>query len=63
VFPDYLGETYNFWPNPEHRWYFLDGQQPDEVMLIKCFDSNSLEDASIAQCEKPHNAIKTISSS
>lgn len=51
IFPDYLGETYNFWPNPAHRWYYLDGQQADEVLLVKCFDSKTETESSIAQCK------------
>ena len=26
-------------PNPAHRWYFKYAQRPDEVTLIKCFDT------------------------
>jgi hypothetical protein len=26
--------------NPSHQWYYLGGQTPDEVTLIKCFDSD-----------------------
>ena len=51
VFPDYLGETYNFFPNPEHRFYYLDRQMPDEACLIKCSDTKTARDPSIAQCE------------
>lgn len=50
VFPDYLGETYNFWPNPNHRFYFLDGQEAHEAWMIKCFDSASSISPEIAQC-------------
>lgn len=32
-------ETWAVRPNEEHRWYFKAGQQPDEVLFIKCFDS------------------------
>ena len=51
VFPDYLGETYNFYPNAKHRFYYLDGQMPDEACLIKCFDSSTFRDPGIAQCK------------
>ncbi len=33
-------ETWTVKPNPEHRWYFKHRQNPDEVALIKCFDSD-----------------------
>jgi len=39
IYPDRQGETYTVKPNPDHQWYYLYGQTPEEVMLIKCFDS------------------------
>ena len=39
VYPDRVGETYTVKPGEGHEWYYLYGQQTDEVMLIKCFDS------------------------
>ncbi|KIV90571.1 hypothetical protein PV10_07859 [Exophiala mesophila] len=39
IYPNRKGETYTVRPNPEHKWYFLYGQRPDEVTFIKCFDS------------------------
>lgn len=53
VFPDYLGETYNFRPSPKHRFYYVDEQQVDEAWMVKCFDSASLKDDNIAQFS-PH---------
>lgn len=41
IYPDRVGETFTVKPNDEHRWYYLHGQRPDEVMLIKCFDSKT----------------------
>lgn len=41
IYPDRVGETYSVRPNKEHRWHFLYGQRPDEVTLIKCFDSKT----------------------
>ncbi|KAI1855822.1 hypothetical protein JX265_012085 [Neoarthrinium moseri] len=32
-------ETWTVRPNAAHRWYFKYEQTPDEVVLIKCFDS------------------------
>ncbi|KAI3318683.1 hypothetical protein HD806DRAFT_309011 [Xylariaceae sp. AK1471] len=32
-------ETWTMLPNDAHRWYFKYAQEPDEVVLIKCFDS------------------------
>lgn len=50
IFPDYLGETYNFFPSAEHRWYYIDGQQADEAWMIKCFDSATTVNPEVAQC-------------
>ncbi|KAF8272178.1 hypothetical protein EI94DRAFT_1777004 [Lactarius quietus] len=37
---DREGATFSVRHNPSHQWYYLSGQTPDEVTLIKCFDSN-----------------------
>ncbi len=39
IYPHRKGETFVVKPNPAHRWYFKFAQQPDEVTLIKCYDS------------------------
>jgi len=39
IYPDRVGETYTVRPNKNHKWYFAYGQTPDEVTLIKCFDT------------------------
>lgn len=41
IYPHRVGETYAVRPNEQHKWYFLYGQRPDEVTLIKCFDSKT----------------------
>ncbi|KAH9944731.1 hypothetical protein B0H21DRAFT_450602 [Amylocystis lapponica] len=38
-YPDRDGETYGVKYNPNHRWKYLRGMEPDELVLIKCFDS------------------------
>lgn len=59
VFPDYLGETYNFYPNPEHRWFYIDGQKAEEAWMVKCFDSAALQDPSVSKfC--PHVAFPFV---
>lgn len=40
--------------NPEHRWHYVSKMTPDEVLLIKCFDS--LEDGKTAR-RVPHSAF------
>ena len=39
IYPDRRGETLTVRPNKGHQWRYLHGQTPEEVMLIKCFDS------------------------
>lgn len=39
VYPEHRGEIYSVTPNPRHRWHYLSEMQPDEVLLIKCYDS------------------------
>ncbi|KAM0273974.1 hypothetical protein ACHAQH_008066 [Verticillium albo-atrum] len=34
-------ETWAVLPSDQHRWYFKYGLRPDEVLLIKCFDSKA----------------------
>ncbi|CAF3710780.1 unnamed protein product [Rotaria sp. Silwood1] len=43
VYPPPLpnGETYSLVHNPQHRWYYWSKMTPDEVMLLKCYDSAS----------------------
>jgi hypothetical protein len=33
------GEVYSVHYNPAHRWHYVSRMQPDEVLLLKCFDS------------------------
>jgi hypothetical protein len=40
IYADREGATFSVRYNPSHRWYYLEGQTPDEVTLIKCFDSD-----------------------
>jgi hypothetical protein len=39
IFRDRLGEIYEIAHNPGHEWYWFPDMQPDEVLLLKCFDS------------------------
>jgi hypothetical protein len=38
--PGRKGEIYSLAPNPAHRWYYVSKMRADEVLLIKCFDSD-----------------------
>ena len=35
IYPDYEGETLGIKYNPNHKWKYLHGMTPDEVVLIK----------------------------
>ncbi len=39
VYPERVGETYSVAYNRAHRWFYLPRMQIDEVLLLKCFDS------------------------
>ncbi|KAI0156072.1 hypothetical protein BJ166DRAFT_350335 [Pestalotiopsis sp. NC0098] len=41
IYPDRNGGTYAVLPNEKHQWYFKYGITPEEVILIKCFDSKT----------------------
>ncbi|KAF7985584.1 hypothetical protein HWV62_3871 [Athelia sp. TMB] len=40
IYPDREGATFSVRYNPKHEWYYLADQTPDEVTLIKCYDSD-----------------------
>ena len=37
---DRTGEVYSLRFRAEHRWYYFPHMQPDEVLLLKCYDSD-----------------------
>ncbi|KAI9573626.1 hypothetical protein HD554DRAFT_2202286 [Boletus coccyginus] len=39
IYADREGATSSVKYNPVHKWYYLSGRTPDEVIIIKCFDS------------------------
>nr|GAT44421.1 predicted protein [Mycena chlorophos] len=54
VYPDREGETFGVKYNPKHRWTYWSGVTPEELILIKCFDSR--QDGSVALFT-PHTAF------
>ena len=58
LYPDREGATFSVRYNPAHRWWYLSQQTPDEVTLIKCYDSE-LDRARLT----PHSAFLDKSSS
>ena len=53
IYPDKVGEHYRFVYNPAHRWFYFPDMQPDEAILLKCFDS----DAEVPARFTPHSAF------
>ncbi|GJC90932.1 hydroxylase/desaturase asaB [Colletotrichum liriopes] len=41
IYPNRRGETYAVRHKDGHQWYYKAGLSPDEVILIKCFDSKT----------------------
>jgi hypothetical protein len=41
VYPNRVGETYAVTYNPAHRWFYVPKMQPNEALLLKCFDSRT----------------------
>ncbi|CAA7265653.1 unnamed protein product [Cyclocybe aegerita] len=55
IYPDREeGETMGVKYGDQHKWKYLYGMKPDEVVLIKCFDS--IQDGSVARFT-PHTAF------
>jgi hypothetical protein len=51
VYTHIILETYNVLFNEQHRWYYLEDQEPDEVLLFRSFDT--LARKGHARCTKP----------
>jgi hypothetical protein len=51
LFRERRGETYSVVYNPAHRWFYASQMRPDEVLLLKCFDSR--DDGSVARFAPP----------
>ncbi|KKZ61378.1 hypothetical protein EMCG_03984 [[Emmonsia] crescens] len=41
IYPHVIRETYNVIFNGRHKWYYLEDQQPDEVLVFKGFDTHA----------------------
>jgi len=54
VYQHRVGETYAVKFNPSHRWFYVPQMQPDEALLLKCFDSATDGRARFA----PHTAFE-----
>jgi hypothetical protein len=54
VYQNRVGETYAVTFNPAHHWFYVPDMQPDEALLLKCFDSATDGRARFA----PHTAFE-----
>jgi hypothetical protein len=54
VYPHRVGETYAVTYNPAHQWFYVPDMQPDEALLLKCYDSETDGRARFA----PHTAFE-----
>lgn len=50
IYRDRKGEVYSIAYNPAHRWYYFPQMQRNEVMLIKCYDSDERRARFTAHC-------------
>ncbi|PFH51613.1 hypothetical protein AMATHDRAFT_142140 [Amanita thiersii Skay4041] len=55
VYPDREGENFIVAYSPNHKWKYVHAMTPDDIVLIKCFDS--IQDANVAVFT-PHTAFK-----
>lgn len=51
---DPKGETFAVAPNDSHKFYYMKDMKPEEVMLLKCFDSGKKDGLAI---RTPHTAF------
>jgi len=40
-YPGRVGEIYSVTGRDSHRWYYYPAQRADEVLLLKCYDSDT----------------------
>jgi hypothetical protein len=55
IYTDHERESWTVKPSPAHKWYFKYAQRPDEVLLIKCYDS-----AQGVARRAPHSAFEDL---
>ncbi|KZT52824.1 hypothetical protein CALCODRAFT_501823, partial [Calocera cornea HHB12733] len=41
IYPHRVGETLSVRYSPRQRWYYISEQQPEDVLLLKCYESES----------------------
>lgn len=40
IYRERIGEVYSVGYNPKHRWFYFPKMQRDEILLLKCYDSD-----------------------
>ncbi len=53
VYPDRNGEILEFAYNPDHQWFYFPDMSPDEILLIKGYDSHAVNARFV-----PHSAFE-----
>ena len=53
IYPDRRGEIYSVRFSPAHQWFYVSRMEPDEALLLKCYDSETDGRARFA----PHTAF------
>lgn len=61
-YPGRVGEIYYVAHRDSHRWYYYSDMQPDEVLLLKCFDSEVAHGGTGAHTafEHPHTPADAL---
>jgi len=54
IYPNRTGETYSVRYGPHQKWYYLNDQQPDDVLLLKCYESEVVPGRALVT---PHTAF------
>ncbi|KAK6521331.1 hypothetical protein TWF506_001555 [Arthrobotrys conoides] len=52
------GETYSVTHDPGHEWYYVKDMTVDEILFIKCFDTEGLKEDSGVALLTPHTAFE-----
>jgi len=54
IYPNRKGETYHIRYGPHQKWYYIKDQQPDDVILLKCYESEVVPGRALLT---PHTAF------
>lgn len=54
IFPTRTSETYSIRYGPHQKWYYIKNQQPDDVLMFKCYESEVVPGRALVT---PHTAF------